>query len=284
MGADEAATAVSISVDALRRELEWDHAPTVLDVRWKLGSTPAACHSAYLGGHIPGAVFVDLEGTLADPDAGNGRHPLPCPDAFEKSARDLGVHNDRPVVVYDDCSGLAASRLWWLLTDAGHGDVRVLDGGLGAWRAAGGALETGAVAPVEGRFMAETGNLDVVDADDVADAAGDGDVTIWDVRAPERYRGETEPIDHVAGHIPGAKNLPAGSLLVDGRLRPLAELEQIFSVVEPGDIISCGSGITACQVIWALHAIGRTDVALYAGSWSDWISDPRRPVEAPVER
>lgn len=281
MGLGEAASSVVIDAGELHHELERSQPPTLLDVRWVLGSDPDTCHTSYLGGHIPGAVFVDLENQLSNADAGDGRHPLPCPDDFERTAKSLGINNDCPVVVYDSGTGQAAARLWWLLTDAGHCDVRVLDGGMAAWRQAGYEIETGEVVPREGRFMADTGNLDVVEADDVDGA----DVTVWDVRAPERFRGEHEPVDAVAGHIPGSRNLPAANLFREGRLLPTEELDSVCAEVQPGDIISCGSGITASQVIWVLHSIGKTDVALYAGSWSDWISDSDRPIvsDAPDE-
>ena len=278
MTVHEGRNPVLISVEELRHELDLGEKPAVFDVRWKLGSTAEAGRAAYMGGHIPGAVFVDLEHRLSDPNGGEGRHPLPCPDAFEHTARRLGICNDCPVVIYDDGLGLSAARMWWLLTDAGHEDVRILDGRLSAWMEAGYDIETGEVRPREGRFIAETGQLDVVDADEVEST----DATVWDVRAPERFRGESDPVDHVAGHIPGSRNLPAATLFVDGALRPIPELEEILAEVKSGDIISCGSGITACQVIWALHVIGKTDVSLYAGSWSDWISDPDRAVEVSV--
>lgn len=279
MSTNEGLNPVVTTVEQLHRELGTGQDPLLLDVRWRLGDSAEAGRVEYLAGHIPGAIHVDLEQQLCDPTGGAGRHPLPCPDEFEQTARRLGVCNDRPIVVMDADTGLAAARLWWLLTDAGHEDVSILDGGFAAWRAAGHAVETGDVRPDEGWFIAETGDLDVIEADDIDTDS----TTVWDVRAPERFNGEVEPIDAVAGHIPGARNLPAADLFVDGRLRPRAELEELLSEVADGDVISCGSGITACQVIWVLYSIGRTDVTLYAGSWSDWISDPSRPVAVGVE-
>ena len=266
---------VLITVDELQSAINSGNAPLLFDVRWQLGGDAETARADYRAAHIRGAVFVDLEAQLTDPTGGEGRHPLPCPDHFERTARRLGVCNDRSVVVYDGGSGMAASRLWWLLVDSGHPDVRVLDGGLAAWQQAGHDVESGVNKPREGWFIAEPGQLDSVTADDVADT----DATVWDVRAAERYRGEVEPIDPVAGHIPGARNLPMADLLVDGHLRPAEELRDHLAEVADGDILYCGSGITAGQMAWALHSIGRTDVSIYFGSWSDWVSDPSRPVE-----
>jgi thiosulfate/3-mercaptopyruvate sulfurtransferase len=250
---------------------------TVLDVRYRLGGPPGA--GEYAAGHVPGAAFVDLDADLAAPPGEGGRHPLPRTDVFETAMRAAGVCNDRPVVVYDDWDGHAAARCWWLLRYHGHGGVRVLDGGWPAWTAAGGDAESGAgeaVAP--GDFTAAPGAMPVVDAETVRDV----DVLI-DARAPERYRGEVEPVDPVAGHIPGAVNVPtARNLTEQGTFRPAAELRAAYDEVGAlaGGVVAayCGSGVTAAHDVLALEVLG-VRAALYPGSWSGWITDPARPVE-----
>ena len=179
---------------------------TVLDVRYRMGGPGGSAeHEA---GHVPGAAYVDLDTELAAPPGDGGRHPLPDPEVFAAAMRRGGVRGDRPVVVYDDWAAHAAGRCWWLLRHHGHDDVRVLDGGWAAWVADGGEVETGAVTTEPGDFEAATGRLPVVDADSVTDAG-----VVVDARAPERYRGEVEPIDPVAGHIPGAVNVPTSTNL-----------------------------------------------------------------------
>lgn len=258
---------------------------TVLDVRYRLGGPPGA--KEYAEGHIPGAVFVDLDRDLAAPAGDGGRHPLPEPDDFEAAMRRLGVRDDRPVVVYDDWQASAAARAWWLLRHHGHRDVRVLDGGWSAWLAAGGEVETvetvetgGSIepSPEPGDFTARPGQTPVVDADDVL-----GVEVLIDARAPERYRGETEPVDPVAGRIPGAVNVPtARNLTADGRFRSPDELRREYAAVgadTAGSVAAyCGSGVTAAHDVLAMEVAG-IRAALYPGSWSGWITDPARPVE-----
>lgn len=248
---------------------------TVLDVRWRLGGPPGA--EEYAAGHVPGAAYVDLDTELAG-GPGGGRHPLPTPAAFQAAMRRAGVHGDRPVVVYDDWSAMAAARCWWLLRHFGHDDVRVLDGGWSAWQAAGGAVETG-TPPVEpGDFTAGPGRLPTLEAEEVQEVARTG--TLLDARAGERYRGEVEPVDPVAGHVPGALNLPtADNVAADGRLRPARELRERFAtVVGEGPVgVYCGSGVTATHQLLAM-AVAGLDGMLYPGSWSEWVSDPSRPV------
>lgn len=253
----------------------------VLDVRYRMGGPPGRAEHA--AGHVPGAAYVDLDSDLAAPtrpDVVGGRHPLPDPEVFATAMRRCGVDADRPVVVLDDWSAHAAARCWWLLRHHGHDDVRVLDGGWAAWRAAGGAVETGDVAPEPGSFTPLVpGRLPVVDATG-APSVG----LLLDARAPERYRGETEPVDPVAGHVPGAVNAPtAGNLDADGSFRPADELRERYADLGVGDgadvAVYCGSGVTACHDLLALEVAGVTGTALYAGSWSDWVSDPSRPVE-----
>jgi len=260
-------------------ELAALEAVTILDVRYRLGGPPGA--TEFEQGHVPGAAYVDLETALASPvrpGGVGGRHPLPDPADFEAAMRGAGVSEGRPVVVYDDWSGRAAARAWWLLRHHGHDDVRVLDGGWAAWVAAGGPIETGPSTPVAGDFTARPGRLRVVDAD----TAPQADVLI-DARAPERYAGEVEPVDPVAGHVPGAVNVPTDdNLTPDGRFRPAEELRARYAAVGavPGAEVAayCGSGVTACHDLLALEVAG-VPAALYAGSWSDWVSDPSRPVE-----
>ncbi len=247
---------------------------TVLDVRYRTGG--AAGRAEYEKGHVPGAVYVDLDTELAAPPGAGGRHPLPPTEVFETAMRRAGVRGDRPVVVYDDWSGLAAGRAWWLLRYHGHPDVRVLDGAWPAWVEAGGAVQTGATLPARGDFTARPGQLPVVEADEVL-----GVPVLVDARAPERYRGETEPIDPVAGHIPGAVNVPTTTnLRADGRFRSPDELRALYAaagVLGDEDIaVYCGSGVTAVHDIIALELAG-IRAALYPGSWSGWITDPDRP-------
>ncbi len=235
---------------------------TILDVRWRLGGPPAI--DDYLAGHIPGAVFVDLEEMCGPPGAG-GRHPLPDPPALQRVLRRAGVQAGRPVVVYDYGDGMAAARAWWTLRWAGHPEVFVLEGGFPAWD---GPVEAGS------DFVVRPGGMPVLSADDAARVAKEG--VLLDARAPERFRGETEPIDPVAGHIPGARNLPYASLVAVGQAALPLGAKEIGAY--------CGSGVTAAHTILALHEAGRDDAALYVGSWSEWITDPDRPIATGDER
>ncbi|WP_460004697.1 sulfurtransferase [Microbacterium xylanilyticum] len=253
--------------------------PRILDVRYRLGHSDG--HENYLAGHLPGAVFADLEAELAAHGApSDGRHPLPSDEELEQAARRWGIRQGQTVVVYDDTRSLPASRAWWALRRAGVVDVRVLDGGLSAWRAAGGAVEEGEVVPPPGDVvLGRPGAADVLDTDEVAAWTG----VLLDARAPERFRGETEPIDPVAGHIPGARNLPITEVLTDdGRFRSPSEIEAAFEAVGVGEEVPiaayCGSGVTAAQLALAGALIGR-EVTVYPGSWSAWSNTPRRPVE-----
>lgn len=253
--------------------------PTLLDVRWELGAGPG--HERYLQAHIPGAAFVDLEADLAAPAGRGGRHPLPSADDFTASMRAAGVDAGRGVVVYDAGPSLSAARGWWLLRYFGHPAVAVLDGGLAAWRRAGGEL-TASIPPTPraGDFIARPGSMPALDAAGAAAVARSG--LLLDARAAERFRGETEPVDSVAGHIPGARNHPA-TLNVDesGRFRARSALRQAFRALGVGDTIGvgayCGSGVTAAHQVLALELAGY-EAALYPGSWSEWITDPTRPV------
>lgn len=248
---------------------------TVLDVRWQLGDHHG--HAAYLDGHVPEASYVDLEADLADPvgDGSRGRHPLPDPERFAAAMRRYGVRRDRPVVVYDDVAGASAARAWWLLRHHGHPDVRVLDGGWSAYVAAGGPVQAGAVTAEQGDFAAGPGHLEVLDAEGAARVARDG--VLIDARAAGRFRGETEPVDPVAGHVPGAVNVPYEDNLDRGRFRGVAELRERYPATDGPVGVYCGSGVTAAHALLALHRLG-VDAALYAGSWSEWVTNPDRPV------
>jgi thiosulfate/3-mercaptopyruvate sulfurtransferase len=255
--------------------------PAILDVRWRLDAPDG--RPAYLQGHLPGAVYVSLEDDLSDHSVtGRGRHPLPSGAALQEAARRWGVRVGQPVVVYDDWNRAGSSRAWWVLTAAGLSDVRILDGGLAAWVSAGGGLEEGPVTPQTGDVtMAHTdlyaGARATLTAGQVADGAT---AILLDARAPERFRGDTEPVDPVAGHIPGARNLPSTSLLADdGRFLPDAEITARLAACDPGDSVGvyCGSGVTASVVIAALSAAG-VQAALFPGSWSQWSAESDRPV------
>jgi len=276
-----------VSVDALAAELAGEPTPVLLDVRWRLGGPPGI--DSYRRGHLPGAVFADLDRDLAGPPGPAGRHPLPDPAAFQAAMRAAGVSQDRPVVVYDDGDATIAARGWWTLRYFGHEDVRVLDGGYRAWaRAAPRSFEvtTTEPAPAPGDFIAEPGRLPVLDAAAAQAAARTG--LLLDARAGERYRGETEPADPVAGHIPGAVSAPtAGNVNPDGTFRDAAELTARFAALgavagvgaQGGAPVGayCGSGVTAAHEVLALMLAG-IPAALYVGSWSNWIADPARPV------
>jgi thiosulfate/3-mercaptopyruvate sulfurtransferase len=253
-------------------------AATVLDVRWRLGGPPGI--GLYREGHIPGAVYCDLDTELAAPPGPAGRHPLPAAADFQNAMRRLGVSDSRPVVVYDDAGATTAARAWWALRYFGHRDVRVLDGGLPAWIAAGLPTDKETSATVAGDFTARPGGMPVLTADEAGALAGAG--VLLDARAAERYRGEVEPVDPVAGHVPGAVSAPTTeNLRPDGTFRPAAELRARFAALGVGDGVEagayCGSGVTAAHEVLALEIAGRP-AALYAGSWSNWVADPTRPV------
>jgi len=248
---------------------------TLLDVRWSLGDTGG--HDAYLAGHLPGAVYVDLDTELAAPPGRDGRHPLPSAEIFAEAMQRVGVKDMQQVVVYDGGSGLSAARLWWLLTDAGHRLVRVLNGGYAGWIAAGMPIEAGDVTPKRGTFVPEPGHRRVVGTEGVIHHLRDGGAH-YDVRAADRYRGENETIDPVAGHIPGAVSLPLATLVSGGRFVPRGVLLAKLGHLRAGDVLSCGSGITAAAVMLAAEQVGISDLVLFPGSWSGWITDPSRPI------
>lgn len=267
-----------ITAPDLMNALAGERPPLLLDVRWQLGGPPG--RPAYEAGHLPGAVYVDLDTELASPAGAAGRHPLPDLSAFAAAMRRAGVGRDRRVVTYDGGQGWAAARAWWLLRWAGHPDVRVLDGGLPAWTAAGGALTTELPGEPEGDFVPEPGALPLLTADDAAALARRG--VLLDARAGERYRGEVEPIDRVGGHIPGAISAPtAENVTADGHLLPAERLAERFADLgATGDAevgVYCGSGVSAAHQVLALAEAG-IPAALYVGSWSEWSADSSRPV------
>ena len=262
-----------IAADELRAVLD---DVTVLDVRYRMDNPDG--RAAFADGHVPGAAYVDLDADLAAPPGAGGRHPLPERADFVAAMRRVGVSNSRPVVVYDDWSAHAAGRAWWLLRHHGHLDVRVLDGAWPAWQRAGGEVEQGSPAVEPGDFEPGETRDGLVEVADVLDVE-----VLIDARAAERYRGETEPIDPVAGHVPGAVNLPTSrNLGADGCFRAAAELRSVYAEVgaEPGvDVAAyCGSGVTATHDLLAMEVAG-IEARLYPGGWSGWITDPARPVE-----
>ncbi|KAB1931683.1 sulfurtransferase [Micromonospora sp. ALFpr18c] len=270
-----------VEVDRLVDELDRADPPTLLDVRWRLTGPPG--RDDYLVGHLPGAVFIDLDTALCGPPGAGGRHPLPDPAALQATLRAAGVRAGHSVVVYDGGDGLAAARAWWTLRWAGHRPVRLLHGGWPAWVAAGRPVSTTAPDPVPGDVEVRPGDLPVLDAAQAARLAAADDAVLLDVRAAPRYAGEVEPIDPVAGHVPGAANLPAGEYVgPDGRFPAADVLRERFAAagVTEGRSVGayCGSGVTAAQAVLALHLAGRPDAALYVGSWSNWVADPARPV------
>ncbi|OUC96032.1 sulfurtransferase [Streptomyces swartbergensis] len=272
-----------ISASDLASDLTGANPPVLLDVRWQLtapkatGEPPYDGRAAYEAGHLPGAVFVDLDRELASEPGKGGRHPLPDLARFGAAMRRAGVSSGTPVVVYDGGQGWAAARAWWLLRWTGHPDVRVLDGGLPAWE---GPLEKTVPQPAEGDFVPEAGAAGLLDADAAAELARSG--VLLDARAAERYRGEVEPIDPVAGHIPGAVSAPTTENVgADGCFLPAEELRTRFEglgVTEDARVgVYCGSGVSAAHEVLAL-AVAGIPAELYVGSWSEWSSDPDRPV------
>ncbi len=264
-----------ISVEELAGRLAaGDPALRVVDVRWYL-NRPGAGRAAYDEGHIPSAIFLDLDEHLADATGfgAPGRHPLPRPAEFARTLGDRGIGDSHEVVAYDDAGGTVAARLWWMLDNLGHrGGARLLDGGLAAWLAAGRPLAT--EAPAFGPEVLElaAGWDGVIGRAELADRLGA--VTLLDARAPERYRGEVEPIDPAAGHIPTALNYPtAGNLAADGRLLPSDQLRQRYEALAGQQrpvVVSCGSGTNACHNALAMRLAGLPDPLLYVGSFSEW--------------
>jgi thiosulfate/3-mercaptopyruvate sulfurtransferase len=268
-----------ISVEELvARMADPDHAAStvVCDCRYYLADHHKGRHE-YDAAHIPGAVFVDVHTELAG-GPGGGRHPLPTVDDFTRLLGRLGIAPSSFVVAYDSSGGGTASRLWWMLRSIGHGQVAVLDGGYPAWVAAGQPVTAEVVMPDPVDYPAVEAWTGIVDADAVAEGVALG-ATLVDSRAHERFCGENETIDKVAGHIPGAVNLfHKENVAADGRLRPIDELAARFAGIGDSPIVYCGSGVTACHNLLAMSLVGIGRARLYPGSWSDWIEDPQRPI------
>ena len=280
-----------ISAPALRARLA-SGAPLLLcDCSFDLAN-PAAGAAAHAQRHLPGALYLGLDTDLSAPptphtpaNAGRGRHPLPTPQAFVQRLADLGFDDGLAVVAYDNAGGMFAARLWWLLRWVGHAAVQVLDGGLAAWQAAGGALQAGPVPPrPPGRFTRRPALVPVVDFNAVRAGLGRHPRLIVDARAPDRFRGENETLDPVGGHIPGAVNrFFRDNLGADGRFKPAdalrAEWLAVLAGRQPADLVAqCGSGVTACHHLLALDVAGLAGAALYPGSWSEWCAQPDAPV------
>lgn len=264
-----------IDVGTLANWIAQQRSLVILDARARLDDADAGS-ALWRESHIPGAHHADMDRDLsAPPSTAGGRHPLPGPTAFAARLRAWGVTPGHVVVIYDDTGGqIAAARAWWMLTWAGHPSVHVLDGGWQAWQAAGQPIETTAPSAAPSDWQPHFDDTMIASADDVAQ----GNAVLLDARAGARFRGEIEPLDPVAGHIPGARNIPGASLLDSHRaFLPAEELQRVLP--GDGDVIAyCGSGISACQLILAYALLGRPLPRLYPGSWSAWSRDPDRPV------
>ncbi len=257
----------------------------IVDCRFDLFN-PAQGALDFANGHVPGAVYANLDNDLAAPvTPTSGRHPLPVIATLEATLRRFGISSNSQVIVYDGGHGALASRLWWMLRWLGHERVAVLDGGLAAWSAAGPALEQAALTPPEGDFCARERPGWVLTTDELSQRLTSNSAPLLvDAREAPRFRGEAEPIDSLAGHIPGAVNFPfAQNMGETGRWRTADDLRQAWQDL-PGPAaggewaVMCGSGVTACHLALSAHLVGLPPPRLYAGSWSEWIRDPRRPV------
>ena len=290
-----------ISAEQLQALLASQQALRVFDCSFDL-MQPQVGHQQYLQAHIPGAVYANLDTDLsakhgvpgahgvltahgADQPASGGRHPLPNREKFATWLSSVGFSNSMQAVVYDRNGANYCGRLWWMLKWAGHEAVAVLDGGLQAWQAAGGAVSSGEEpSHFQSNFFLNPEKASLVNAATIADRLGQPGQTLVDARAPARFRGEVEPLDPVAGHIPGALNRPFGqNLAADGRFKPAEQLRAEFSTLlagrDPARVVhQCGSGVSAVPNLLAMEIAGLGRSALYAGSWSDWCSDPSRPV------
>ena len=258
----------------------------LFDCRFDLAD-PSAGRARYRAGHLPGAVFLDLERDLSgSPNGRNGRHPLPARDIWAERLASAGLDRGRQAVAYDDAGGAFAARAWWLLRWLGHEAVAVLDGGVQAWARAGLPLTDRTEPPRRGDFVAAAAaGMPVVQADAIAASLAARDLLVIDARAPERFRGDPHPLDPVAGRIPGARNrFFRDNLRPDGCFKPAATLAAEYRGLigerpVAQAVLQCGSGVTAAHDLLAMHHAGLPGAALYPGSWSEWISDPARPVE-----
>jgi thiosulfate/3-mercaptopyruvate sulfurtransferase len=251
----------------------------IVDCRWRLGQ-PGAGELDWQAGHIPGAAFLDVDRDLSSAPGTGGRHPLPSPKLFEAAARAAGISADSRVVAYDEAGDGGATRLWWLLRHHGHEAAAVLDGGLAGWRSGGGPLRAGPEPIEAGSFVSRLRDDDLASADEIASRLGEPALALLDARTPARYAGLEEPIDPVAGHIPGALNTPFAELAPSGRFLLPGELDGRLAAAGERELVAyCGSGITACTVVLAAALTGRS-ARLYPGSWSEWCS-LSLPVEPP---
>lgn len=259
----------------------------LVDARFVLaGADPEAGERAWRESHLPGAGYVHLDRDLSDhrKPANEGRHPLPEAGDFCALLARLGIAADSQVVVYDAADGaMAAARFWWLMRLLGHRRVAVLDGGFARWRALDLPLETQLPQTVAGRYSADFDQSQIAQVEEVQSRLAEPPGWLLDARAPERFRGEVEPLDRVAGHIPGARNRPFAANTVDGRFRPREQLREEFLALmashSPSEVLlNCGSGVTACANLLAMEYAGLPGARIYAGSWSGWISDPSRPI------
>lgn len=280
-----------ITADELRQLMQQGHALQVFDCSYEL-TQPKAGREQYETVHICGAHYADLDTALSDKRAGaatasGGRHPLPTPERFAQWLTAVGVNAQTQVVVYDRQNSGFCGRLWWMLKWVGHEAVAVLDGGLAAWQGAGGAVDSGAgpaAVPADPPFKPTASKARLLTVDQVAQGLGQPGQTLIDARAQARYRGEVEPLDPVAGHIPGALNRPLGlNMLPDGRFKPAEQLRQEFQALlgpcDPASVVhQCGSGVSANVNLLAMEIAGLGRAPLFAGSWSQWCSDPTRPV------
>jgi thiosulfate/3-mercaptopyruvate sulfurtransferase len=271
-----------ISTEELGRHLD-DPAFVIVDCRYELADAGAG-ERAYRAGHIPGAAFMHLDRDLSGAKTGrNGRHPLPDVGALAATLGRAGIDASRQVVAYDQSNGVWASRLWWLLHWLGHDAAAVLDGGIDRWRAEGRSLTDAVTAPRPTVFRAKP-PAPVASADEILRHIDDRALLVLDARAPERFRGDAEPIDPVAGHIPGARNRPySGNVTPQGTFKPAPQLRSEFEALLCGRpattvVHQCGSGLTACHNALAMAIAGLPGSRLYPGSWSEWVSDPARPV------
>jgi thiosulfate/3-mercaptopyruvate sulfurtransferase len=267
-----------VSVDWLRANLEHPSL-RIADVRWSLAG-PAG-RERHAAGHLPGAIFLDADAELSSPGDGPGRHPVPSPEKLAGILGTRGIGDDHVVVAYDDAGGSVAARLWWLYRHFGHdGSCAVLDGGIDAWTEAGGPLETSPVDHPPATWTPRGARDDLVGTEEVAGMLG-GEALLLDARAGERYRGETEPIDPRAGHIPGAVSAPwAANLGPDGRFLHTEALRRRYRALGADDravVAYCGSSLSATHDLLALELAGIDGGRLYEGSWSHWSSDPDRP-------
>lgn len=277
---EELASALRQSAGGSGRE----RALVIVDCRFNL-LQPEAGRAAWLEGHIPGAFYADLDRDLSSPRRPEtGRHPLPDPAQLRALFGAWGIGEGTRVVAYDEGGGGLAARLWWLLRWMGHAPVVLLDGGFAAWQKAGLAVSRDLPATEAGRFEGQPGHMPVRDAAQVARGLAEGSIQLLDVRAEERFLGRVEPIDPVAGHVPGAVNAPfSGNLMADNHFQPGEVLAARYGPLvgdrRPGDIVCmCGSGVTACHGVFALELAGMPGAALYPGSWSEWIRSPDRPL------